>query len=158
MGFYNLDNELVGRSVREAKNSIKATDGLEKLVHDHIYVDWVIDREGIASAIAYEGLLNRTLDDLAEEALESIRDNTNEVAGPILGEIYWWESSFSSKPRPPSNAVTANNIDFRGRSQNLKSAKKSNVGSKKKPKKSKASKTSGLFGRGFSKGSGKARH
>ncbi len=156
MGFFNLDNELVGRSVREAKNSIKATDGLEKLVHDHVYVNWAIDREGIASAIAYEGLLDRTLDDLAEEALESIRDSTNEVAGPILGEIYWWESSFSSKPRPPSDAVTANNINFHGRSQNLKSGKKANVGFKKPSKKGKSK--PGLFGRGTSKGSRKARH
>lgn len=138
-GFYqdggSYGQEYLGGSIKEALNALSPGD-IERVIYDHVYVDWEIDREWVAWSIAYDGLLNQTLDSLAEIALEFIRDGTNEEQGPVYGNVYWWETGFSKSPRAPPESVkppmvnvkwTAN---LKSRTSKSKNGKKATNGGK----------------------------
>ncbi len=97
---------------------------MDEVIYDHIYVDWDNSREWFAHAVAYEGLLETTMDELAEEALRSIRDNTTRNRGPVFGKVYWWDESWSDAPRPPPEPLTKETVDARPKaSKCVRSAK-----------------------------------
>ena len=108
-GFYVDDGyyggqQFIGADIDEALESIDCD--IPSLVHDYIYVAWEIDREEVAHNIAYEGLLDLTLESIAWSALNDIIEGTSEKSGPVYGRVYWWETGFSDSPRPPPDAVT----------------------------------------------------
>ncbi len=96
--------QYLGGSVSEALKAVKSHGDIDRLIHDHVYVDWEIDREWNATGIVYEGLLELTRDRIAETALESLQESTNAAEGPVFGGVYWWEKEFSDSPRPPPEA------------------------------------------------------
>ncbi len=138
-GFY-LDNgyyggqEYLGADIDEALESLGGD--IRALVHDHIFTDWEIDREGIAHNIAYEGLLDQTLDSIARSALDSIMNSTTADEGPVFGNVYWWEDGFSDSPRPPPDAwkPPVTNVKWTGNAKASKSVKsrKTTAGKPKK--------------------------
>lgn len=115
-GFYRdcgiYGQEYLGRDVSEALDILSSGD-IDRVVHDHVYVDWEIDREAIASAVAYEGLLDYTKERVAEDALEKIRDDTDAECGPVYGGVYWWEAGWSASPRPPADAICPPQVNVR---------------------------------------------
>ncbi len=93
--------QFIGMDIDEALENIQSDYSIQKLVHDYVYAAWEIDRESIAHDIAYEGLLDQTLESIAWNALDHIIENTNEGCGPVYGNVYWWESGWGDSPQPP---------------------------------------------------------
>lgn len=157
-GFYqdggSYGQEYLGDSIEEALDNLASGD-IDRIVHDHVYTDWEIDREGIASAIAYEDLLDYTKENIAEDALEKIRDDTDNERGPVYGDIYWWETDFLKSPRAPPEAVKPPIVNVKW-TANIKSRTSKSKNGKKTTNGSKASRGktigSGLSTKGKSKG------
>lgn len=115
-GFYRdcgiYGQEYLGRNAAEVLDELAQGD-IDRMVHDHVYVNWEIDREAIASAVAYEGLLDYTKERIAEDALEKIRDDTDDQCGPVYGGVYWWEAGWSESPRPPEEVICPPQVNVR---------------------------------------------
>lgn len=158
-GFYqdggSYGQEYLGESVKEALNALAPGD-IEDVVHDHVYVDWEIDREWVAWSIAYDGLLNQTLDRLAEIALEFIKDGTNEKEGPVYGDVYWWETGFSKSPRAPPEAVKPPMVNVKW-TANLKPRTSKSKNGKKATNEGKRSRGKTIGSRLSTKGKSKGR-
>ncbi len=94
----------LGEDSEEAIEAVKSEGDFDRLIYDHIYVDWEIDRQWNADGIVYENLLGMTKDDIAQTAMDSLQESTNALKGPVFGGVYWWERGFSDAPRPPPEA------------------------------------------------------